>query len=347
MFPIEFAFDIVEQYCPLGGMVLDPFAGRATSTFAAAALKRKGYGIEINPVGWLYGKVKLYPATKADVIKRIEELESLSKQLDDNIVNDMSEFFHICYANKVLRYLLAAREHLNWKSNMIDATLMAIILVHLHGKIQNNLSNQMRQGKAMSPDYSVKWWKQRENTPPNLDPVAFLKKKMEWRYAKGSPSFECGEVHLGDSTVHLKELDNKLTDGCDLLFTSPPYYAVTDYHYDQWLRLWMLGGPNHPVHIGGNSTGRFASKVAYTELICNVFKDCASLMNAGGTVYVRTDRREFTFDTTLTALKEIFNSSDPEIIMRPYIKKTQTALYGDDTSKPGEVDIILKIKASK
>ena len=54
MFPVDFAFEKIERHSRLGELVIDPFAGRGTSVFAAAALGRIGVGIEINPVGWVY-----------------------------------------------------------------------------------------------------------------------------------------------------------------------------------------------------------------------------------------------------------------------------------------------------
>jgi len=59
MFPLDFAFDIVEEYSKKGDYIFDPFAGRFSSIFAGSVCERKGLGIEINPVGWLYGRVKL------------------------------------------------------------------------------------------------------------------------------------------------------------------------------------------------------------------------------------------------------------------------------------------------
>ena len=59
MFPLEFAFDVVHKYSKPEQLVLDPFAGRASSVFAAATQERYGLGIEINPVGWVYGQTKL------------------------------------------------------------------------------------------------------------------------------------------------------------------------------------------------------------------------------------------------------------------------------------------------
>ena len=56
MFPADFAAQVINEYTEKGDTILDPFAGRATSLFAAASSDRVGLGVEINPVGWVYGK---------------------------------------------------------------------------------------------------------------------------------------------------------------------------------------------------------------------------------------------------------------------------------------------------
>ena len=80
MFPLDFAFDVVGEYSKEGELVLDPFAGRASSVFAAATQKRDGLGIEINPVGWVYAQAKLRPAPREDVEKRLESLTNKSEE---------------------------------------------------------------------------------------------------------------------------------------------------------------------------------------------------------------------------------------------------------------------------
>ena len=64
MFPVDFAFEVVKKYSNEGDYILDPFAGRCSSIYAGGVLGRHSLGIEINPVGWLYGNVKLNPAKK-------------------------------------------------------------------------------------------------------------------------------------------------------------------------------------------------------------------------------------------------------------------------------------------
>jgi hypothetical protein len=346
MFPKEFAFHVVENYSKPGDVIIDPFAGRASSVYAAAAMNRSGLGIEINPVGWLYGFVKLKPALKVNVTKRLKQLADVANSIEQQEIDDLPEFFQFCYSLNVLRYLLAVRKELNWKCSIVDATLMAIILVHLHGRREQSLSNQMRQGKSMSPDYSINWWKRKHLTPPEIDPVEFLLRRIEWRYAKGSPNLEGGRVILGDSTSLVDTLTKKVVCGTqkpfNLLFTSPPYYKLTNYHYDQWLRLWMLGGSNKPIWISDKWQNKFESKTAYRELLQQVFSKCADIMDSKAIVYVRTDAREFTKQTTLEVLREVFPTKSLEVVTQPYKKKTQTALFGDKSKKPGEVDIIMQ-----
>lgn len=353
MFPTSFAFETVARYCPAGGSVLDPFAGRASSVFAAAAQGRTGYGVEIHPVGWIYGTAKLSPAAEPWVLKRVEQIGKLAESISNKEVDAQPEFFHHCYCREVLKFLLAARSSLQWqddeykKASRVDITLMAIILIHLHGKLGTALSNQMRQGKAMDPAYSVRWWKKKKMAPPHINPVEFLKARIKYRYKKGLPPLNHGHVELGDSTIVLSRIaGQRRAQGrrpFDMVLTSPPYYGITNYFYDQWLRLWVLGGPTQPEFTGRKWERKFESKTDYRELLQKVFAGCAENTHHNSVIYIRTDARKFTLHTTIEVLKEVFPSKHMRTpIAQEYKKATQTALYGDKSEKPGEVDIILE-----
>lgn len=344
MFPLEFAFNVVHQYSRPGQTVLDPFAGRASSIYAAATQNRYGVGIEINPVGWVYGEAKLNTGTFAWVKKRLRQLRDLANDYVDEAAS-MPEFFQYCYCQDVLSFLLAARAILDWRRSRPDATLTALLLVYLHGKRGQALSNQMRQAKAMSPEYSIAWWKEHSPEPPQIDPYEFILQRVEWRYAKGRPSTGKSAILLGNSVRVLKrvakQVENGLVKPFSLLFTSPPYYGITNYYYDQWLRLWLLGGPDHPSSLREKYKRKFESREVYRDLLLSVFSTSVSLMARDATIYVRTDAREFTKRTTLEVLRDCFPGWKEQIIDRPVLEETQTALYGDKSQKPGEVDIIL------
>ena len=341
MFPLDFAYEVIERYTRPGDRVLDPFVGRGSSIYAAAATGRTGCGIEINPVGWVYTTVKLRPTTQGRVVQRLYEIGREAVSVNVGRAK-LPEFFEWAYSTDVLRFLLAARETLRWKESKVDRTLMAFILVYLHGRRSSSLSNQMRDSKAMAPDYAVRWWTEREMGPPDVEPVAFLEQRIEWRYKKGRPHLS-GEVLLGDSVSLIDSgyYRRAFAEPFDLLFTSPPYYGVTNYHYDQWLRLWMLGQYPSPRRRGGRWQRKFESQTDYRDLLASVFGGAARRMSEGAVVVVRTDARSFTLTATIDALRAAFPNKQLHEERQPFKGQTQTALYGDPSEKPGEVDLVM------
>src|SRR5205807_9121473 len=115
MFPVPFAFDVIDRYTPHGGRVLDPFAGRGSSVYAAAATGREALGIEINRVGWVYSQAKLAPASDEQVLARLRDVGAKAKLVDTRSLDNLPKFFRACYSDDVLRFLVAARSHLRWR----------------------------------------------------------------------------------------------------------------------------------------------------------------------------------------------------------------------------------------
>jgi hypothetical protein len=344
MFPRDFADHVIDTYTKPGDKVLDPFAGRGTSIYSAVTKGRSGTGIEINPVGWVYAKAKTSPANESDVLGRLAEIVLASTRFGKTI-ETLPVFYQWCFAPNVNRFLCAARKLLNWRRDKTDWTLMAIILIYLHGKRNSSLSNQMRQTKSMSPKYAIRWWKKRNMKPPEVNPKEFLSKKLKWRYQKGIPEMDEASIYLGDCNRVLSRLARYHYSGgvnqFHLMITSPPYCGVTNYHYDQWLRLWLLGFEPQAYVNRGVLRGKFINREAYSNLIRKSFQKASLLLNKDAIVYVRTDKRKFTFETTRQVLKEVFPDKKLKEIDAPFRSPTQTQLFGDHSKKMGEVDLIL------
>lgn len=348
MFPSAFADGVVAKYSNVGDTVLDPFAGRGTALFSAISAGREAIGVEVNPVGWIYCKTKLAPAPKDAVAARIAEIELLSSQYKP-CADALPLFFQRCYAPQVRSFLMAARSLLDWREDDIDRTAMAFILVNLHGKSTDSMSNQMRQTKAMSPQYAIEWWKAHRSEPPSIEPSKFLMKKLDWRYRQGTPDSAKGMVILGDSTSFLPELYGKLGRygfaRPSLMLTSPPYFGITNYHYDQWIRLWLLGGPptdrRTPTQFKGKHQGKFANVDEYKALLESVFSNSAKILRRDSVVYVRTDFREPTASITRSALRDAFPRHKLRRLNQPVTGQTQTRLFGYASSRAGEIDFIL------
>jgi hypothetical protein len=345
MFPTSFADDVVARFTDPGDWVLDPFAGRGTSVYSAAIAGRHGVGIEVNRVGWLYGATKLTVAPRGAVDLRLREIEQCASQFSAQ-VGELPEFFGACFTDQVLAFLLAARQRLNWRASKVDRTLMAFILVYLHGKREASLSNQMRQTKAMAPRYAVNWWKERDLLPPAVDPGEFLRNRVAWRYAHGAPSVTPSHVFFGDSTLRVDGLASRWAQRkiqpAKLLLTSPPYFSLTNYHYDQWLRLWMLGGKPNASRVGEPSRGKFENRRAYSQLLLSAFRRASAYLAADATIYVRTGSRKATYDATVSALSSVYPRHVLAAESKPYERPTQTWLFGDRETKAGEVDLVLR-----
>jgi hypothetical protein len=337
MFPMQFATETIEIHTKKGQSVLDPFMGRGTTLAAATMLGRNSAGVEINPIAWLYAQTKMNIASKQDVLARLLEISTYAEA---EIIPELPEFFSWCFCQPVLKFLLVAKRILDWRNNPVDRTLMAIILVDLHGKEGTSLSNQMRQTKAMSPVYSVNWWRTKNMPAREKDPIQLLIAKIEWRYKHEHPVHKTRSLAiLGDSTTDLIQVQNLAP--YQLLLTSPPYYKIINYNYDQWLRKWMLGGPNHPVFSAGKHQSTFGNQAEYQTLLTEVFLASKPLLHDNAKLVIRTDARPFTLQSTIDTLEVIFPNKSLSQIHRPILGKTQTELFGNPVIQPGEVDIIL------
>jgi hypothetical protein len=71
-----------------------------------------------------------------------------------------------------------------------------------------------------------------------------------------------------------------------LVITSPPYLDITDYHEDQWLRLWFLGGPAKPVK-GQGTDDRHRRVEAYWQFLSEAWKGIVPLLQDTAQVVIR------------------------------------------------------------
>jgi len=222
---------------------------------------------------------------------------------------------------------------------------MALILIDLHGKRENALSNQMRQTKAMSPPYAIRWWNDQDLVPPEVDPVEFLLEKVAWRYAKGRLKLHKSRVYLGDSRALLGRMRKRPAGGgiksAQLLLTSPPYLGITNYFYDQWLRLWLLGGPAQPQSPGQDCKRKFENRQEYVSILRAVFTKSKSMLARDAVIYVRTDAREYTLKSTAQVLEEVFPKKRLRRERRSLPSFSQTTLFDADAESAGEVDLVL------
>ena len=335
MFPVDFARWVVETMSSKNGAVLDPFCGRGTAAFVAQVTGRSSLGIDINPVAWVFSSVKTSPEPNTEnLFKRLQDINNSISQSDKKAKNEFQKW---AWSADVLGFLNASRRILDWRENVVDRTVMGFILVHVHAKIGDGISNQMQKARAMGPDYAVRWWKERGMRPPEIDPSSYIRNRINWRYSRGIiEQIQPAKIVLGDST---KLLSNYRGGKFDLLFTSPPYFNVTDYRQDSWIRLWMLNeGPPLPDWKKDKTNIR---RDLYQQMMFDVISSASKLLKSHNAVWIRTDTRLFARNTTQNVLRTVWPKRKLYISCDNHEIRTQTSHFGYISAKSREVDFLM------
>ena len=340
MFPAAFASQVVREHTEEGDLVLDPFAGRGTAVFAAASENRVGLGIEINPVGWVYGRAKLQTASRSSVEMRLKWLSVKAPRYRAEAAA-LPEF-PVVFLSRGSRVSLAARDQLKWRRRKPDWTTMALLMVNLHGKRESALSNQLRQTKAMSPLYAVRWWKERGMKPRGTRPcrvhaeedcMALRERTDPSKRKPGLPRRQSGAPRCGG--------ESQRRPARQALFTSPPYHGVANYFYDSGCAFGSLAVRANPGVREKTVSGSL--RTGASMWICSRQYSARSkpLLTRDATVYVQTDAQKFTLGATIEALERAFPEKRLRKEYRSRPNVTQTALFGSTISPEGEVDLLM------
>ena len=91
-------------------------------------------------------------------------------------------------------------------------------------------------------------------------------------------------------------LDKPLAHPRPSLITSPPYFDVTNFEEDQWLRLWFLGGPPHPTRNRVLRDDHHSFAVTYWRLIADMWRSLGNVVASKGHVVVRLGSSRITPD---------------------------------------------------
>jgi DNA methylase len=166
MFPLEYPLQIIRKHKADAPVILDPFCGRGTTIYAARKLGLKSYGFDTSPIAAAIARAKLASASLEDVITLGEKLVAVAPK-------DIPEtrFFKRAFFKATLRELCSLREGLLAEKSDASAILQAATLGCLHGPMVKGdgtpsyFSNQMPRTFASKPDFSLRFWKERDLFP--------------------------------------------------------------------------------------------------------------------------------------------------------------------------------------
>lgn len=243
MFPLEFPMHLLRKHKANSPTVYDPFCGRGTTIYAARKLGLRSHGLDTSPIAVAIAQAKLASAELEGVIALAEKFVART----NNDVPD-KPFFKRAFSTRTLLEICSLREGLlNEKAVTNEsAILRAAALGCLHGPLPERqgtpsyFSNQMPRTFASKPDYSIKYWRDRDLFPPNASVIEVLRKKLkritDLNADSPSPVWNVKCLDARKSTSFGK------LGGPVVVVTSPPYYGMRTYVQDQWLRMWFLGG---------------------------------------------------------------------------------------------------------
>lgn len=289
MFPEAFAEKWVEQLTKRGDTVLDPFCGRGTLPFQALLMGRNAVGCDTNLVAYCVSRAKTNAPPLGRVMRRLGELEASYRPTKgvEKAIDALPMFFRHAYHPSTLGQIVHLREQLDFKGTATDCMISALALGSLHGETDRSarfLSNQMPHTISTKPGYSVRFWKERRLKAPNRNAFELLRQQAFFRYESGRPKEKGTVFHMDMRDLPRRTLGSK---PIRCVVTSPPYFDVTNYAEDQWLRLWFLKGPAQPTGTARSSDDRHSSLDRYWELIADMWRALGLVLGKNSDIVIR------------------------------------------------------------
>ncbi len=342
MFPETFARDSIEITTKPGDVVFDPFCGRGTTILEALLHDRQAIGCDINPVAAAVSQAKAHPPALKGVLARINDLrrefqktpiEVLSRE-----IRALPLFFDRAYSNNTLLQIWFLRKVLGWRKDRRDLFICALLLGHLHGesnKSPSYLSNQMPHTIAVKPRYAIRYWHKNQYFPPERNVFALLAEKAVFRLEEGVPN-RIGEVIQEDARqayCHFRGYTGKVTS----VITSPPYFNVTNFEEDQWLRLWFLGGKPYPTYSDISSDDRHTNLDKYFRFLTEVWQGIAPLLQDKAHIVCRIGAKKLSSSEIAGQLSETIRSVWPAAQLVGELKESCIANRQTEFFRPGSV----------
>lgn len=338
MFPESFAETWIERLTRKGDVVLDPFSGRGTTAFQALLMGRSAVACDINDVAFCLTKAKTCAPRLSVVLRRVSTLEErFDARQWRSQAEKCDEFFHAAFARRTLQQLLYLRATLKWKSSNVDGMLAALVLGSLHGEMDKSksyLSNQMPRTISTKPAYSLRFWEKRSLEPPDRDVFALLHQRACFRYQSEPPIGKALVIH-GDMR-ELPWAKTHLPKSIRCAITSPPYFDVTNFEEDQWLRLWFLGGPPFPTRGRVSVDDRHSYEGRYWAFIADMWRCLGKVLSNKADVVIRIGSRRLSparLKDALTAASR-FSGRRIELLGSEvsHIRNRQTDLFRPGTT---------------
>jgi site-specific DNA-methyltransferase (adenine-specific) len=270
-FPPKMAAYFLNIYTKKGDICMDFFSGKGTLPLQALLMERIGIGNDISPEAYILTKAKLNSPSIKSLLKFLDIMErDLSLQGEISLDDENVAVF---YSKETLSELLKVRYLLsNYSQTKTVVFTKAILLGILHGSTKVSLSLPCSHSYSMAPTYVKKYAAAHSLEKPKRSVMNCLRERVQQIYAQGIPSHS-GQAFSFDSRQ--VKVDS---ESIDFIMSSPPYFAVQTYAYDNWLRLWFLGYKYKDVAKRLVST---SSEEKYESFMLATFQEMYRVLKVG------------------------------------------------------------------
>lgn len=255
-FPVSFAKDLlVSADLPPNAVVLDPWNGSGTTSFAATALGNAAIGVDLNPVMVIVARARLLATSEADTLVPLgQKVVREARQLRRHSVSEPLELWFCQNTARALRRLeLSIRSHL---LGSLSITPKGARLDRLSGLAAVNYVALFSVARDLTAPFRASnptWLK-----APKVDSerLSIEREQIESMFisklesmassmsanVSSSNTIGAAEIRLGDSGDAVVSPNR-----ADFVLTSPPYCTRLDYTAATRIELAFL----QPLISGG------------------------------------------------------------------------------------------------
>ena len=266
---IPYYFLMTEDFCPHGGIVLDPFCGTGTVLLEAALSGRQAWGADANPLAVLISKVKTTYISKEILLRSLSTI--LNRAERSREMPRMSSMIEGWFSDSTVTQLFRLQQSIEKIKNIKQKNFFLFCLSNLIRKV-SYADPTIAVPVHLNPNRFAEGSERRETATFRLETLKAVDvyDKFEGicrlnieriNSLKGVKKINMAEVVSNDArhlTKHLTDEEVIPDNTVDLILTSPPYAGAQKYIRASRLNLFWMGMTDAAEirNIDGKNIGR-------------------------------------------------------------------------------------------
>ena len=266
---IPYYFLMTEDFCPHGGLVLDPFCGTGTVLLEAALSGRQAWGADANPLAVLISKVKTTYISKEILLRSLSTI--LNRAERSREMPRMSSMIEGWFSDSTVTQLFRLQQSIEKIKNIKQKNFFLLCLSNLIRKV-SYADPTIAVPVHLNPNRFAEGSERRETATFRLETLKAVDvyDKFEGicrlnieriNSLKGVKKINMAEVVSNDArhlTKHLTDEEVIPDNTVDLILTSPPYAGAQKYIRASRLNLFWMGMTDAAEirNIDGKNIGR-------------------------------------------------------------------------------------------